>query len=448
MDAIVALAGAGATWAAFRALVEPARIVLSAGGCNVTRYGDVAARLAAPIVGYASRAKVIRLTGDFEVALKERRHAHRWAARSARTGSHAGPGALQLGRRLLQSRSSAGDEISSRLSRKASPAMTATTWDYQVSGFEGRGERAAAREAHISYLPPPALGNSRTGETARDSRDDHAVVAVIEWRERFWASDVRAVWRRTPQLDNSGRETFSLIAAEIVSPWRAAALLSATVMRSCVGCVVAGPPAEVATPSAAGDGSASTVDPPTAASGAAVAEGTTVASLSGCSESETSPSAEELYRGDSATCRSSHPSLETTTLNEAKAISTPRQRAGGVHVSALSLDRGCATICNSSTSTVDLEGWGLRSSTGLRTIFKFPPLFDLKPGEAVTVWSGAGADQYHDPPRHLFWTRRRVWSARGAVAVLLDPDGNIANSFEQAADPKEPKSRCDNHLKG
>lgn len=84
------------------------------------------------------------------------------------------------------------------------------------------------------------------------------------------------------------------------------------------------------------------------------------------------------------------------------------------------------TIRNDGGSVVDLSGWTLRDESATHR-FAFPAVFVLAVGETVTIRTGCGVDFGTE----LFWCNQgsAVWNNTGDTAFLLDPSGNIHDTF-------------------
>ena len=101
---------------------------------------------------------------------------------------------------------------------------------------------------------------------------------------------------------------------------------------------------------------------------------------------------------------------------------TTRAKTGPLHISDVDLISDCVSVANETSAPVPMKGWTLISETG-NQVFNFPDALVLKPGDRVTVWSGAHAESHHAPPDNLFWTRRYVWNNHGDTAILVNPAG-------------------------
>ncbi|MDK1104297.1 MAG: lamin tail domain-containing protein [Actinomycetota bacterium] len=92
----------------------------------------------------------------------------------------------------------------------------------------------------------------------------------------------------------------------------------------------------------------------------------------------------------------------------------------------LNLNDEWVVIKNNSPGAVDLSGWTLKDESASHR-FAFPVGFILAAAGSVSVHTGCGDDTAAD----LFWceTRSAVWNNSGDTGFLLDPSGNIIDSY-------------------
>jgi competence protein ComEC len=84
------------------------------------------------------------------------------------------------------------------------------------------------------------------------------------------------------------------------------------------------------------------------------------------------------------------------------------------------------TVTVACTEPVNLTGWTI-TDEGTKNTFVFP-LFDLAPGEDVTVHSGIGNDTATD----LYWNKTTpVWNNDGDIATLAAPNGTVIATMER-----------------
>lgn len=104
-----------------------------------------------------------------------------------------------------------------------------------------------------------------------------------------------------------------------------------------------------------------------------------------------------------------------------------------------------AELTNTGDQPQEMGGWSLGALKEGR-VFRFPPGFTLKPGQTVTIHSGANATLKQNPPSDLYWDSEPIWANRGDVALLFDVAGNEVARYvyQMHGDPDldaEPKKR-------
>ena len=87
-------------------------------------------------------------------------------------------------------------------------------------------------------------------------------------------------------------------------------------------------------------------------------------------------------------------------------------------------------IRNEGPQAVSLDDWSLRD-TSARHRFDFPPDFALAASASVTLRTGCGTPTATD----LYWcvSGSAVWNNDGDTAFLIDPSGNIADTYSYGA---------------
>jgi len=80
-------------------------------------------------------------------------------------------------------------------------------------------------------------------------------------------------------------------------------------------------------------------------------------------------------------------------------------------------------IENQGTTPQDLTGWAIGARKEGK-VFLFPKGYVLKPGQTVTIHSGANATLKQNPPTDLYWNSEPIWANRGDTAYLFDASGN------------------------
>lgn len=99
-------------------------------------------------------------------------------------------------------------------------------------------------------------------------------------------------------------------------------------------------------------------------------------------------------------------------------------------ISGMDLMGDYINIRNSSTRTIALDGYQLRSS---EDHFDLPSDIVLKSGESVTVWTSEDAEEKEDPPTDLAWVAtdsESVFDDKGDEVILVDPNGNPISRYE------------------
>ncbi|MBK6970300.1 MAG: lamin tail domain-containing protein [Candidatus Microthrix sp.] len=96
----------------------------------------------------------------------------------------------------------------------------------------------------------------------------------------------------------------------------------------------------------------------------------------------------------------------------------------------MAIDTAACCATNTGHSTIDLTGWGLKDESASHR-YGFPDRFELPAGAAVRVASGCGTDRAD----HLHWcmSNSAVWNNSGDTAFLLDPNGNIFDTYRYDA---------------
>ncbi|MBP1631957.1 MAG: endonuclease [Acidobacteria bacterium] len=83
---------------------------------------------------------------------------------------------------------------------------------------------------------------------------------------------------------------------------------------------------------------------------------------------------------------------------------------------------------NEGGQAADLTGWVLRDESSEHR-YRFPEGTLLEPGDQAAVYTGCGSDGGGD----LYWCKGGpVWSNGGDTALLLDPQGNVADRLRYA----------------
>lgn len=89
------------------------------------------------------------------------------------------------------------------------------------------------------------------------------------------------------------------------------------------------------------------------------------------------------------------------------------------------------TIENSGKIVADMTNWSLSDEAG--HTFKFP-LFFLKPGMSVNIWTRNGKNK----PTDLYWKMKRaIWNNNEDVAYLKDNNGVLVDTFKYSSGKKK-----------
>ncbi|XP_030042233.1 lamin [Microcaecilia unicolor] len=94
--------------------------------------------------------------------------------------------------------------------------------------------------------------------------------------------------------------------------------------------------------------------------------------------------------------------------------------SGRVAVEEVELDGKFVRLRNKSNEDQSLGNWQIKRQIGDDTpiVYRFPPKFNLKAGQMVTIWaSGAGAS--HNPPTDLVWKAQSSWGSGDSIRTAL-----------------------------
>ncbi|MFQ5855070.1 MAG: lamin tail domain-containing protein [Anaerolineae bacterium] len=82
-----------------------------------------------------------------------------------------------------------------------------------------------------------------------------------------------------------------------------------------------------------------------------------------------------------------------------------------------------AKLTNTGDQPQEMSGWSLGALKEGK-VFRFPLGLTLKPGQTVTIHTGANATLKQNPPSDLYWDSEPVWVNRGDIALLFDVAGS------------------------
>lgn len=94
--------------------------------------------------------------------------------------------------------------------------------------------------------------------------------------------------------------------------------------------------------------------------------------------------------------------------------------SGRVAVEEVDLDGKFVRLRNKSSEDQSLGNWQIKRQNGDETpiVYRFPPKFNLKAGQMVTIWaSGAGAT--HNPPSDVVWKAQSSWGSGDSIRTAL-----------------------------
>jgi hypothetical protein len=87
------------------------------------------------------------------------------------------------------------------------------------------------------------------------------------------------------------------------------------------------------------------------------------------------------------------------------------------------VDNEYIQIENKGDSDVKMENWRIKTETGKRYDF---PVFTLREGKTVKVWSGWGVDG----SSNLYWKSQvEIWKDNGDCAYLRDADNELVDKY-------------------
>ncbi|NP_694503.1 lamin [Danio rerio] len=103
--------------------------------------------------------------------------------------------------------------------------------------------------------------------------------------------------------------------------------------------------------------------------------------------------------------------------------------SGRVTVDEVDLEGKFVRLNNKSDQDQSLGHWQVKRQIGSGTpiVYKFPPKFNLKAGQTVTIWA-AGAGGTHSPPSDLVWKTQNSWGSGDLFQTTL-----ISSSGEEMA---------------
>ncbi|XP_048009741.1 lamin [Megalobrama amblycephala] len=101
-------------------------------------------------------------------------------------------------------------------------------------------------------------------------------------------------------------------------------------------------------------------------------------------------------------------------------VSQQASASGRVTVDEVDMEGKYVRLCNKSDQDQTLGHWQVKRQIGSGTpiVYKFPPKFNLKAGQTVTIWA-AGAGGTHNPPSDLVWKTQNSWGSGDLFQTTL-----------------------------
>ncbi|XP_067304592.1 lamin [Pseudorasbora parva] len=110
-------------------------------------------------------------------------------------------------------------------------------------------------------------------------------------------------------------------------------------------------------------------------------------------------------------------------------VSQQASASGRVTVDEVDMEGKYVRLSNKSDQDQTLGHWQVKRQigSGAPIIYKFPPKFNLKAGQTVTIWA-AGAGGTHNPPSDLVWKTQNSWGSGDLFQTTL-----VSSSGEEMA---------------
>ncbi|XP_029592998.1 lamin-A-like [Salmo trutta] len=186
------------------------------------------------------------------------------------------------------------------------------------------------------------------------------------------------------------------------------------------------PPTRVTVSRTTGSGSAHTLTTRTSGSGHTLTtrtsgsghshSGRVVQSTSGSRNSSGTASAKKRRLNDNDSETSSLAGGAVTRTRIAQQASA----SGRVTVDEVDLEGKYVRLSNKANEDQLLGHWQVKRQVGTGTpiVYKFPPKFNLKAGQTVTIWA-SGAGGTHNPPSDLVWKTQNSWGSGDLFQTTL-----------------------------
>uniref|UniRef100_A0A4W5QDE0 Lamin A n=1 Tax=Hucho hucho TaxID=62062 RepID=A0A4W5QDE0_9TELE len=187
------------------------------------------------------------------------------------------------------------------------------------------------------------------------------------------------------------------------------------------------PPTRVTVSRTTGSGSAHTHTTRTSGSGHSHSA-RVVQSTSGSRNSSGTASAKKRRLNDNDSETSSLAGGAVTRTRIAQQASA----SGRVTVDEVDLEGKYVRLSNKANEDQLLGHWQVKRQVGTSTpiVYKFPPKFNLKAGQTVTIWA-SGAGGTHNPPSDLVWKTQNSWGSGDLFQTTL-----VSASGEEMAQRK------------
>uniref|UniRef100_A0A8C8FF26 Lamin A/C n=1 Tax=Oncorhynchus tshawytscha TaxID=74940 RepID=A0A8C8FF26_ONCTS len=101
-------------------------------------------------------------------------------------------------------------------------------------------------------------------------------------------------------------------------------------------------------------------------------------------------------------------------------IAQQASASGRVTVDEVDLEGKYVRLSNKANEDQLLGHWQVKRQVGTSTpiVYKFPPKFNLKAGQTVTIWA-SGAGGTHNPPSDLVWKTQNSWGSGDLFQTIL-----------------------------
>uniref|UniRef100_A0A674EN53 Lamin A n=1 Tax=Salmo trutta TaxID=8032 RepID=A0A674EN53_SALTR len=106
--------------------------------------------------------------------------------------------------------------------------------------------------------------------------------------------------------------------------------------------------------------------------------------------------------------------------NDSETSSLQASASGRVTVDEVDLEGKYVRLSNKANEDQLLGHWQVKRQVGTGTpiVYKFPPKFNLKAGQTVTIWA-SGAGGTHNPPSDLVWKTQNSWGSGDLFQTTL-----------------------------